>query len=178
MSLLVPFKGDLPQVHPSAWIAPTSVVIGRVTVEAGATVMFNCVIRADNNAIRIGVEANVQDGTVIHCDRPELPLGRPVVIGPRSSIGHGARLHGCTIGEDTIIGIGAIILDGAVIGAHCLVAAGAVVLPRTEIPDGHLVVGQPAVAKRPLRDADLELLTLASRTYVELRDQYRAWSRM
>ncbi len=176
MSVLIPFRGEKPQVHPSAWVAPTSVLVGRVIVEAGATVMFNCVIRADNNTISIGAEANVQDGTIIHCDTPQLPLGKPVTVGARSSIGHGARLHGCCIGEGTVVGIGAIVLDGAVIGPRCLVAAGAVVVPGSHVPAGQLVVGQPAVAKRPLRDQDFELLKTAAMTYMELRELYRDWS--
>lgn len=174
MTNLFAFEGHEPIVHPSAWIAPDARLIGRVVIGERVTVMFGAILRADHNEIRIGPETNVQDGVIIHCDPPSLPHGGPVVLGRGVSIGHGARLHGCTVGDGAMIGTGAVVLDRAVIGAGSLVAANALVPPGMEIPDGSLVIGSPAAVKRPVRERDRELLALAAEMYVDLGRRYRA----
>ena len=170
---LFAFEGHIPEVAPDAWVAPTACVIGRVSLGARVSVLFNAVLRADNNTIAVGPESNVQDGGILHCDPPEI-AGRPVEIGARVSIGHGARLHGCRVGDGSLVGIGAIVLDGATIGTDCLVAAGALVPPGMTVPDGSLVVGAPAQVKRALRDGDREILRLAADGYLDLGPRHRA----
>lgn len=125
------------------YIAPNAAVIGRVTLRAGASVWFSCVLRGDVEAIEIGEGSNIQDGTVIHADP-----GYPVHVGAKVTIGHNAMLHGCRVGDGSLIGIGAVVLNGARIGRGCLVGAGALVTEGTEIPDGSLVIGSPAKVKK------------------------------
>ena len=127
------------------YIAPNAAVIGRVTLRAGASVWFSCVLRGDVEAIEIGEGSNIQDGTVIHADP-----GYPVHVGANVTVGHNAMLHGCRVGDGSLIGIGAVILNGARIGRGCLVGAGALVTEGTEIPDGSLVLGSPAKGKKTL----------------------------
>jgi carbonic anhydrase/acetyltransferase-like protein (isoleucine patch superfamily) len=127
------------------YIAPNAAVIGRVTLRAGASVWFSCVLRGDVEAIEIGEGSNIQDGTVIHADP-----GFPVHVGASVTVGHNAMLHGCQVGDGSLIGIGAVVLNGARIGRGCLVGAGALVTEGTEIPDGSLVLGSPAKVKKTL----------------------------
>jgi carbonic anhydrase/acetyltransferase-like protein (isoleucine patch superfamily) len=134
-----------PTVHSDAWVADTATVIGSVQLDAGASVWFGAVIRGDNELIHVGAGSNVQEGAVLHTD-----MGFPLTIAPNVTIGHQAMLHGCTIGEGSLIGIQAVILNGAVIGQNCLVAAGAVVKENANFPDGSLIVGAPAEAKRTM----------------------------
>jgi carbonic anhydrase/acetyltransferase-like protein (isoleucine patch superfamily) len=132
-----------PTVHADAWVADTATVIGSVKLDAGASVWFGAVIRGDNELIHVGAGSNVQEGAVLHTD-----MGFPLTIAANVTIGHQAMLHGCTVGEGSLIGIQAVILNGAVIGKNCLVAAGAVVKENANFPDGSLIVGAPAEAKR------------------------------
>ncbi len=127
------------------YIAPNAAVIGRVTLRAGVSVWFSCVLRGDVEAIEIGEGSNIQDGTVIHADP-----GFPVHVGANVTVGHNAMLHGCRVGDGSLIGIGAVVLNGARIGRGCLVGAGALVTEGTEIPDGSLVLGSPAKVKKTL----------------------------
>jgi carbonic anhydrase/acetyltransferase-like protein (isoleucine patch superfamily) len=138
------FEGKRPLVHPDAWIAPTATLIGDVTVEAGASVWYGAVIRADFNSVVIRAGANVQDNSVIHVD------GQPCEVGSGATIGHLCMVHGATIGADAIVGNGATVLDGARVGARTLVAAGATVTPNTEVPDEVVAVGSPAKKFVPL----------------------------
>ncbi|MDQ0381116.1 gamma carbonic anhydrase family protein [Amycolatopsis thermophila] len=137
--------GKQPVVDPAAWIAPGAVVAGAVTVGAGASVWYTAVLRGDMDTITVGEGTNIQDGTIVHADP-----GFPATIGAGVSVGHRAVLHGCTVEDDCLIGMGAVVLNGAKIGAGSLVAAGAVVLEGTEIPPGSLVAGLPAKVRRPL----------------------------
>ncbi|MFD4255743.1 gamma carbonic anhydrase family protein [Amycolatopsis thermoflava] len=137
--------GKEPSVDAGAWIAPGAVVAGAVTVAAGAGVWYTAVLRADLDTITVGAGSNIQDGTIVHADP-----GFPVTIGSGVSVGHRAVLHGCTIEDDCLIGMGAVVLNGARIGAGSLVAAGAVVLEGADIPPGSLVAGLPAKVRRPL----------------------------
>jgi len=131
------------------WIADEAVLIGDVLIEEMVSVWFGAVLRGDNERITIGAGSNVQENTVMHTD-----MGFPLVVGKGCTIGHKAMLHGCTIGDNTLIGMGAIVLNGARIGRDCLIGAGALVTEGKEIPDGSLVVGSPAKVVRAL-DADI-----------------------
>ena len=138
--------GIAPQIDPDSWIAPDANLIGRVVIAAGASVWFGATLRGDNEEIRLGPGSNIQENCVLHTD-----LGFPLVIGADCTIGHKAMLHGCTIGDGSLIGMGATILNGARIGRGCLIGAGALVTEGKEIPDGSLVMGAPG---RVVRDLD------------------------
>ncbi|GAA5151821.1 gamma carbonic anhydrase family protein [Microbacterium pseudoresistens] len=138
-----------PRLHESAFLAAGARVVGAVTLGEGSSVWYNAVLRADSDAITIGSGSNVQDNVSVHVDR-----GHPVRIGKDVSIGHNAVVHGCTIGDGSLIGMGAVVLSGAVIGAECLIAGGAVVMSGAEIPDGSLVAGVPAKVRRELSDSE------------------------
>src|SRR4051812_14412761 len=133
MALIVDFAGDAPSVDPSAWVAPNATLVGRVSLGSRASVFYGAVLRADVDSITIGERTNLQDNVTVHCD-----AGKPTRIGAGVSVGHGAILHGCTVEDDCLIGMGATVLNTAVIGAGSLVAAGAVVLEGTIVPPGSL----------------------------------------
>jgi carbonic anhydrase/acetyltransferase-like protein (isoleucine patch superfamily) len=139
----------VPTVDDEAFVADGARIIGDVTLGAGASVWYNAVLRGDSAAIRIGSDSNVQDNVSIHVD-----AGHPVIVGTKVSIGHNAVVHGCTVGDGTLIGMGSVILSGAVIGEGCLIAGGAVVLGGTEIPAGSLIAGVPAKVRRALTDEE------------------------
>lgn len=143
------------------FIAPGAAVIGDVLLKAGASVWFSAVVRADVEYIEIGEGANVQDGAVLHADP-----GTPCLIGPRVTIGHNAMVHGCTIGAGSLVGINAVVLDGAVIGKNCLIGAGALVTGGMEIPDNSLVLGSPAKVKATLTDEQVAAMALGAEHYV------------
>jgi len=167
--MIKPFRGMIPQIHPTAFIADTATVIGDVEISAEASVWFGAVVRGDINSIRIGARANIQDGTVIH-----VTFETSVVLEDEITVGHNATLHGCYIERGALIGIGAIVLDGARIGAQSLVAAGALVTPNTEIPPRSLVMGSPAKVKRKLNDEELRMLETRWRGYVEYTKVYKS----
>jgi carbonic anhydrase/acetyltransferase-like protein (isoleucine patch superfamily) len=137
--------GVAPEIADGVWIADSAIVVGRVRLRPGASIWFGAVIRGDNELIEVGEGSNVQDGAVLHTD-PGLPL----MIGRDCTIGHQAILHGCTIGDETLIGMGATVLNGARIGAFCLVGAKALVTENRAFEDGQLIVGAPAKAVRAL----------------------------
>jgi carbonic anhydrase/acetyltransferase-like protein (isoleucine patch superfamily) len=145
------FDGHKPVVADSAWIAPDAMLVGRVTIDAHASVYFGSVLRGDVNSISLGEGSNIQDNVAVHCDDD-----KPTVIGRGVSIGHAAVVHGCTIGDDCLIGMNATVLSGAVIGNESLVAAGSVVLEGTVIPPRSLVAGVPGKVRRELTDAEVE----------------------
>lgn len=134
-----------PRIHPSAFIAPTATIVGDVTIHEGASIWYGAVVRGDTSYAVIGPGANVQDGAVVHGR-----AGLPAVIEAEASIAHNCVIHGAVIGQRALIGNGALVLDGAKVGAGSLIAAGSVVLPETEIPDGVLAAGTPAVVKRAI----------------------------
>ncbi|WLI91180.1 gamma carbonic anhydrase family protein [Massilia sp. R2A-15] len=142
--------GVTPTIDPSAYIADAATVIGNFTLAAGSTVWSGVVIRGDNELIDIGRNVNVQEGAVLHTDP-----GYPMTIGADVSIGHQAVLHGCTLGEGSLVGIQAVILNGAKIGKNCLVGAGGLITERKEFPDNSLIVGVPAKVLRTLTEADI-----------------------
>ncbi|GAB5415571.1 MAG: gamma carbonic anhydrase family protein [Congregibacter sp.] len=142
------------------FIAPNAAVIGRVTLHAGASVWFSCVLRGDVEDIVVGAGSNIQDGTVIHADP-----GCPAVIGEGVTVGHNAMIHGCEIGDGTLVGINAVVLNGAKIGKRCLIGANALVTEGMEIPDGSMVLGSPAKIKRSLSEEQQQLLGMNAEHY-------------
>ena len=157
-----------PKLDDDAWVAPGATVVGDVSLAADTSVWFGAVIRADNEPVRIGRGSNVQENAVLHVDP-----GLPMVIGEHVTIGHQAMLHGCTVGDESLIGIQAVILNGAVIGRHCLVGAGALVTEGKQFPDGSLIIGTPARVARPLTEAEIEGLRRSAASYVERSRHYR-----
>lgn len=138
-----------PSIDATAFVADGARIVGDVSLAAGCSVWYNAVLRGDSAGIVIGPSSNVQDNVSVHVD-----TGHPVVIGSKVSVGHNAVVHGCTIGDGTLVGMGSVILSGAVIGDGCLIAGGAVVLGGTEIPPGSLVAGVPAKVRRALTDEE------------------------
>ena len=152
-----------PQIDPAARVAETAVVVGEVSVEAGASLWYGAVLRGDEAPIRVGRDSNIQDNAVLHCDEDF-----PMTVGRRVTVGHGAILHGCTVEDGALIGMGAVLLNGCAIGADSLVAAGALVTQGAVIPPGSLVVGSPARVKRPLRPDELAGLAQDAGKYLRL----------
>ena len=150
------------------WIAPDANLIGRVIIAEGVSVWFGCTLRGDNEAITIGAGSNVQENTVMHTD-----MGFPLTVGVNCTIGHKAMLHGCTIGDESLIGMGATVLNGARIGRNCLIGAGALVTEGKEIPDGTLAVGAPAKVVRQLDDKAIEGLRWSAKHYQENMRRFR-----
>ncbi|WP_274628935.1 gamma carbonic anhydrase family protein [Arvimicrobium flavum] len=153
----------------NVWIAPDASIIGNVLLGRDVGIWFGAALRGDSEPIRIGDDTNVQEHTIMHTD-PGLPL----TIGKGCTIGHRALLHGCTIGDNTLIGMGAIVLNGARIGNNCLVGAGALVTEGKEFPDGSLIVGSPAKVVRQLDEAAIERLRQSARHYVANARRFRA----
>lgn len=145
--MIYALDGIAPQIAASAWVAPDANLIGRIVLEDGASVWFGATLRGDNEEIRVGRGSNVQENCVMHTD-----MGFPLVIGADCTIGHKAMLHGCTIGDGSLIGMGATILNGARIGKGCLIGAGALITEGKDIPDGSLVMGSPGKVVRLLDD--------------------------
>lgn len=158
-----------PEVHPSAFVADSAQVIGQVSLGAEASVWFGCVIRGDTELISIGAGSNIQDASVLHAD-----YGFPLQVGARVTVGHQVMLHGCCIGDETLIGIGAVVLNGARIGKHCLVGAGALVTEGKEFPDGSLILGSPAKVVRTLTPEQIEGLRASAQHYIENARRYRS----
>lgn len=158
-----------PQIDPTAWVAPDANVIGKIVLEAGSSVWFGATLRGDNEEIRLGANSNIQENCVLHTD-----MGYPLVIGANCTIGHKAMLHGCTIGEGSLIGMGATILNGAKIGRGCLIGAGALVTEGKEIPDGSLVMGAPGKVVRTLDAAAQARLIQSAASYRDNARRFRA----
>ncbi len=158
--MIYTLDGIAPQIDPSAWVAPDANLIGRVVLEAEASVWFCATLRGDNEEIRVGAGSNVQENCVLHTD-----IGYPLVIGANCTIGHKATLHGCTIGEGSLIGMGATVLNGARIGRGCLIGAGALVTEGKDIPDGALVMGAPGKVVRMLDAAGTARLLASAAGY-------------
>ena len=161
--------GVAPRVAASAWVADTAQVIGNVVLGENASVWFGTVVRGDTEAITIGAGTNIQDASVLHAD-----FGQPLIIGERVTVGHQVMLHGCTIGDETLIGIGAIVLNGARIGKNCLVGAGALVTEGKEFPDGSMILGSPAKVVRQLTPEQIEGLRQSARHYMENARRFKA----
>ena len=166
--MLRPFRSVLPRVNPSAYVDESAQVIGDVEIGAESSVWMNVVIRGDVHHIRIGARSNVQDGTVVHVQNGT----HPTHIGDEVTIGHGALIHGCTLKDRVLIGVGAIILNGAVVGEDSIVAAGALVTEGTVIPPRSMVMGLPGKVRRPLSDEEVASIVNYSRRYVGYRLDY------
>jgi carbonic anhydrase/acetyltransferase-like protein (isoleucine patch superfamily) len=151
-----------PAVPADCWVAPTAVIVGDVELGAGASVWFGAVIRGDNEPIRIGRQTNIQDNSVLHSD-----AGFPLSIGAGCTIGHRAIVHGCTIGDNTLVGMGAIVMNGAVIGRNCLIGAGALISEGGTIPEASLVIGMPGRIRRALTPDEIERLAASAQHYAD-----------
>jgi carbonic anhydrase/acetyltransferase-like protein (isoleucine patch superfamily) len=166
---IIPYAGARPRLHPSVFLADGARVVGDVEMGEDSSVWFNAVVRGDVHFIRIGKRTNVQDGAVLHVTNGTFPL----VIGDDVTIGHSAVLHGCTLEDRILIGMGAIVLDGARVRRNAMVAAGALVREGFEVPEGMLVAGVPASVKRPLTRDELTYLPLSAAHYVDYVASYR-----
>jgi len=166
---LYELDGVSPRLHEGAWVADSAQVMGNVLLQADVSVWFGATLRGDTETITVGRGSNVQDGSVLHAD-----VGYPLVVGENVTVGHMVMLHGCTIGDETLIGIGAVVLNGARIGRHCLVAAGALVTEGKAFPDGSMIMGSPAKAVRQLTPEQIEGLRRSALHYVENAARYRA----
>lgn len=167
---LFSFEGRAPRVDPTAFIAPTATLVGDVTVEAGASVWYNAVIRADYSPVVVRAGANVQDGAVVHG-----PPNEPTEIGPGATVAHLCVVHGAVLGEECLIANGATVLDGARIGARSLIAAHSLVAAGAVIPDGVLAAGSPAEVKRPIAGTPAEFwVTMNPQAYADLSKRHAA----
>lgn len=166
--LLVTVNGHRPALDPASWVAPNATLIGQVTLAARASVWYSATLRAEFEPIEIGAGSNIQDGVTVHVDP-----GFPIKVGVGVTVGHNVVLHGCTIEDDALIGMGAVILNGAVIGAGSLVAAGAVVSQGVVIPPRSLVAGVPGKVKRELTDAEVDHNRFNAQGYQGLIDVHR-----
>ena len=173
MGLLGSLGDFVPSVDPEAWIAPTAVVVGRVTIGRAASVWYGAVLRADDDEIVVGPECNIQDLCCMHVD-----AGEPAVLEERVSLGHHATVHGAQVGAGALIGMGAVVLGGARVGAGTLVAAGSVVRPGTSVPAGVLFAGVPGRVVRELTDADRASFADSAVSYMARAARHRdvAWS--
>ena len=161
--------GTAPRVADSAWVADSAQVMGNVELAQDASVWFGVVIRGDTETIRIGRGSNIQDLSVLHAD-----IGMPLTVGENVTVGHKVMLHGCTVGDESLIGIGAVVLNGAKIGKHCLVGAGALVTEGKEFPDGSMIIGSPAKVVRQLTPEQIAGLKMSAQHYVENARRFKA----
>ena len=160
--------GLTPQVADTAWVADNAQVMGEVTLAADSSVWFGVTVRGDTDAIHIGEGSNIQDGSVLHADH-----GMPLTIGRHVTVGHQVMLHGCTIGDESLIGIGAVVLNGVKIGKHCLVGAGALVTEGKEFPDGSMILGSPARVVKTLSPEQIEGLRQSAQHYIDNARRFR-----
>ena len=166
---LFSLDGVAPEIAEDSWIAPDANIIGKIVVEEGASIWFGATLRGDNEEIRIGAGSNVQENTVMHTD-----MGFPLTVGKGCTIGHKALLHGCTIGDNSLIGMGAVILNGAKIGKNCLIGANALITEGKTIPDGSLVMGAPGKVVRELDEAAINGLKLSALSYQDNMRRFRS----
>ncbi len=169
MGTVMPWGGKSPRLGPGTFVAPTAFLSGDIETGRDCTFWPCVAARGDVNSIRIGDATNVQDGCVLH-----VHYDCPLVIGSRVTVGHGAVLHGCTIADDCLIGIGARVLDGAVVEPFAIVAAGCLVPPRFTVPSGQMVMGTPAKVVRPITDAERTMILEIAPRYLVVRDGYLA----
>lgn len=160
--------GIQPRIEASAWVADSAQVMGNVEMGANSSVWFGAIVRGDTEIITIGSNSNIQDASVLHAD-----IGKPLTVGDNVTVGHQVMLHGCTIGDGALIGIGAVILNGAKIGKGCIVGAGALVTEGKEFPDGSMILGSPAKAVRELTADQQAALKMSALHYVENAHRFR-----
>lgn len=167
-AVILPYEGAWPEIAESAFIAPTAVVIGNVTIGDDASVWYNATLRGDIAPIAIGDRSNVQDNAVVHVN-----TDAPVVIAKDVTIGHSAIIHGTTVGDATVVGMGAIVMSYSTIGSHCVIAAGALVSERSSVEDGSVMVGVPAKPRSALDDAARQHLDGIAGRYLKVADRHR-----
>ncbi|MBI5194556.1 MAG: gamma carbonic anhydrase family protein [Nitrospirae bacterium] len=166
--IIKPYKGIHPKIHPTVFIVESAVIIGNVEIGEYSSVWFNAVVRGDVNYIRIGDRTNIQDICMLHVTKNTHPL----ILGSDITVGHSVTLHGCTIKDRCLIGMGATILDGAVIGEDCIIGAGALVTEGAVIPPGTLAIGMPAKPKRDLTDAEKARIRQSAQNYIDYSKTY------
>lgn len=165
-ALILPYKGKIPRIHPSAFVAPGARIIGDVQIGPQASIWYNCVLRGDINLIRVGARSNVQDGSIIHVEDGD--PGLPVIIGDDALIGHMAVLHGCTVGAGAFVGMGSVMMDGSEIEDFAMLAAGALLPPGKIIPERQLWAGRPAKFMRELSDEQVGSMAVQTGKYLEM----------
>ena len=170
VATIAPYRGVAPRLHDTVLVMEGGTVIGDVEIGEGSSIWPGVVVRGDVHHVRIGARTNLQDGAVVHVTTDR----HPAQIGDDVTVGHRAVLHGCTVKDRCLVGIGAVVLDGAVVGPDALVGAGALVTPGTVVPPGSMFLGSPARAKRPLTDEERAALRETAAHYVELAARYRA----
>lgn len=180
MPQILSFNGIQPKIHPEAFIAESAVVIGDVEIAANSSVWYGCVLRGDVNAIRVGCDSNIQDGTVVHVDSDKTGVdyrvsggGMPTIIGNRVTIGHMALLHACVLEDDSFVGMRATVMDGATVSSGGMLAAGALLTPRKCVPRGEIWSGSPARLFRPLTGDEQSHIRHSAEMYCELAGRYR-----
>ena len=161
--------GKQPELAEGAWVADSAQVMGAVSLGANASVWFGTVIRGDTETIHIGEGSNIQDCSVLHAD-----VGKPLTVGKHVTVGHQVMLHGCTIGDESLIGIGAVVLNGAKIGKNCLVGAGSLVTEGKEFPDGSMIMGSPAKVVRELTPEQIQGLRMSAKHYIENAHRFQS----
>ncbi|GAA4376007.1 gamma carbonic anhydrase family protein [Hymenobacter koreensis] len=166
-ALILPVNGKHPELGSNCFVADNATIVGDVVLGADCTVWFNAVVRGDVNSIRVGEKTNIQDGAVIHCTYQRAAT----TIGARVSIGHNAIVHGCTVEDDVLIGMGSIIMDNAVVGRGCIIAAGAIVLENTQCEPGYLYAGVPAKRIKPVTEVQAQNMGRTADNYV----MYAGW---
>lgn len=168
------FQNISPQIDKTAYIDPDAVIIGDVFIDEDASVWPNAVLRGDVHKIQIGKRSSIQDGCVCHVTHKShfQPEGIPLIVGNDVTVGHSVILHACTIGDESLIGMGSILLDGCVIGTRVLLGAGSLVSPGMQLESGYLYIGRPAVKKRALTEEELRYFSYSASHYVKLKNQY------
>lgn len=166
------YKNFYPQLHPSVWVAPTAIVIGDVEIGEKSSVWFQSVVRGDVNSIRIGSHTNIQDLSMLHVTNKQSPKPASLVIGNHVTVGHRVILHGCTIEDHCLVGMGSIIMDRVVVGAGSIVGAGSLLVEGTIVPPGCLVMGSPGKVIRPLKDPELAMIKFLPEHYARLAMDY------
>ena len=168
------YKGKLPTIGKDVFIDDSAVLYGDITLDDDVSIWPLVAARGDVNSISIGKRTNIQDGTVLHVTRksPSNPDGNPLVIGQDVTVGHNAMLHGCSIGDRILVGMSAIVMDGAEVGDDCIIGAGTLVPPNKKLESGYLYVGNPMKQARPLKDSELAFLKVSAENYVKLKNEY------
>ena len=166
--MILSFGGKTPRDEGAVFVAANATVLGDVTLGKGTNIWYGAVLRGDEGTLVLGENCNVQDNAVLHCDP-----GGQVLLGKNVTVGHCALAHGCTVGDNTLIGMGAIVLNGAKIGSDCIVGAGALVTGKMDAPDGSMILGSPAKVVRPLTEAEIESNRESAREYCHQADRYR-----
>ena len=167
--MIYDFEGQTPKIDPGSWVAPNAVIIGRVELKKNSNIWFNTTLRGDLEPIIIGENSNIQDGSVLHTDP-----GYPLKVGKNVTVGHMVMLHGCTIGDNSLIGIGAVILNNAKIGKNCLIGAKALITENKEIPDNSLVIGSPGKVVREITEEEKKAIIENTKHY---QDNWKKYSK-